>query len=129
MYRSDLIVSLQVDWWSKGTQSVASNAGVSLWTTNLVLQWYPSATGKWFVNSGLGIGFVNANDKLSFNDPETNARGLGYQVGVGYDIPRWEHLSLVPYAGIFGLTAGKDANTTAKTGGTVAQLGIGLSWR
>lgn len=126
-YRSDLIVAAQIDWWSTTTRAAFQSAELTLWSTNVVLQWFPSTTRRWFVTSGLGVGFVDI--WTSAGNANLNARGLSYQLGGGYEVPLGLHVSLTPYASYFATPGGKISDSQERLSGAVGQLGVGLGWR
>jgi hypothetical protein len=127
--RPNLIVGGETNGWSKTTEDQGDKAIVTVVTINAIAQWYPETTGGFFIDGGLGVGSMNVEVKApglpTLSDKTT---GLGYQVGVGYDVRVRKNFSLTPYATYFGTAGGKTENTDAKIDANVIQVGLGFTW-
>lgn len=128
-YRSDLIVAAQIDWLSSTRMALGARQELTLWSANLVLQWFPSTTRRWFVTSGLGIGFADITTTAFSGDGTMNAHGLSYQLGGGYELPLGTHVALTPYVSYFAAPGSRITDSQQHLTSTVAQIGVGLGWR
>ncbi|MBW8768163.1 MAG: hypothetical protein JF589_00230 [Gemmatimonadetes bacterium] len=124
-----MIVGLQLDWWQSTRQTGYQETSVTLSSTNLVLQYYPSATHRWFVTSGLGVGFMDVTTSAFSGGENGVAHGVGYQLGVGYANPVGRHLTLSPYASYFGSSGGRITDSRDVLSGSAFHIGVSLDWR
>jgi hypothetical protein len=129
VYRSEVTIAVQADWWSGGSRDPRQRTAASLSTANVVLQWYLPRANRWFLNGGLGIGVVSDDYLATVDNGEKSARGLGYEMGFGYEVPVGAHISITPVASYFGTPGSTIEGTTERMGGSVAQVAIGISWR
>jgi hypothetical protein len=127
-YRADVIVGLQFDWWQSMKRAGYQQASVTLSTTNLVLQYYPSKTRRWFVTSGLGVGFMDVSTTAFSGGENGVAHGVGYQLGAGYAKPVGRHLALIPYASYFGTSGGTITDWQDRLSGSALHAGVSLDW-
>jgi hypothetical protein len=128
-YRTNVIIGLQFDWWQSTRRSSYQETSVTLSSTNLVLQYYPSTAHRWFVTSGLGVGFLDVST-TTFNGGENGvAHGVGYQLGVGYAKLVARHLTLTPYASYFGTSGGTIPDWQDRLSGSALHIGVSLDWR
>lgn len=127
-YRADVVVGLQLDWWQSTNRSGYQETSVTLSSANLVLQYYPSAAHRWFVTSGLGVGFMDVST-TAFREGENGvAHGVGYQLGVGYAKSVGRHLALTPYASYFGTSGGTITDTQDRLSGSAFHIGMSVDW-
>jgi hypothetical protein len=98
-------------------------------STNLVLQYYPSTTHRWFVTSGLGVGIMDVSTSAFTGGENGSAHGVGYQLGVGYAKLIARHLTLTPYASYFGTSSGTIADSQDRLSGSAFHIGVSLDWR
>lgn len=127
-YRSEVTIAVQGDWWNGGSRDPREGTSASLATANVVLQWYLPNANHWFLTGGLGIGFVSNDSFGIVNDDDSSARGLGYEMGFGYEVPVGAHISITPVASYFGTPGSTVEGTTERLGGSVAQIAIGIGW-
>ena len=110
------------DHWLIGLFSNAwtrSEEGVTLTASTVVAgaRFYPSATGGFFLNAGIGVGAVDLTIPDFGNYRET---GTGALFGLGYDIPLGSAASLTAFwNGAAMASASGDAN--------FGQIGIGIT--
>lgn len=128
-YRTNLIVGLQFDWWQSTRQSGYRETSIMLSSTNLVLQYYPSTTRRWFVTSGLGVGIMDVSTSMFSGGENGSAHGVGYQLGVGYAKLIARHLTLTPYASYFGVSGGTIPDWQDRLSGSAFHVGVSLDWR
>jgi hypothetical protein len=129
VYRSEVIVAVQADWWKGGSEDPRERTAASLATTNVVLQWYLPRANRWFLTGGLGMAFVSDDYLSTVDNGDRSARGLGYELGFGYEVPLRPRISITPVASFFGTPGSRIRNTDERMGGSVAQLALGISWR
>jgi hypothetical protein len=99
--------------WSKSEEGVTLTAG----TLVAGVRYYPSATGGFFLNGGIGVGAVDVAVSGFGGARET---GSGAFLGLGYDIPLGTAISLTPFwNGAAVAFSGGDAN--------FGQIGIGIT--
>jgi hypothetical protein len=133
-----LVLSGEVDVWSKSENWVlVSNAGLettgssrfTIATLNAVAQWYPVPAHGLFVDGGVGVGRYQVSSKSrDVGGFSTYSYALGYQAGVGYDIPVGSRIAVTPSAKIFGFTGAKVEGLEGKLSVNVAQLALGVTW-
>jgi hypothetical protein len=128
-YRANLVVGLQFDWWQSTRRSSYQETSITLSSTNLVLQYYPSTTRRWFVTSGLGVGIMDVSTTTFTGGENGAAHGVGYQLGVGYAKLIARHLTLTPYASYFGTSSGTIADSQDRLSGSAFHVGMSLDWR
>jgi hypothetical protein len=99
--------------WTKSENGATMTVG----TVDARFRFYPSATGGFYLTGGLGVGSVSI-DLGSFGSGSNT--GLGFVLGLGYDIRVGNNLSLTPFwQGYAVTTDGSTAN--------VGQLGLSLT--
>lgn len=99
-----VLLGVATHGWTKSEQGVTLTAG----TLTAAIRFYPSATGGFFLNGGLGVGLVELDVSGFGNTSET---GFGAVVGLGYDIRVGSNVSLTPFLNGIGLTfSDGDAN-------------------
>lgn len=134
---SGLILSGEVDAWSKSEEWVlfdssgASSKGTARFTIatlDAVAQWHPLPANGFFVDAGIGIGRYQVSSKSrDVGGFRAYSYSLGYQAGVGYDIPLTSHVSLTPSAKVFGFTEARMDGVDGKASANVEQIGLGLT--
>jgi hypothetical protein len=124
-----MIIGLQFDWWQSTQGTGYQQTSVVLSSANLVLQYYPSMAHRWFVTSGLGVGFMDVTTTAFSGGENGVAHGVGYQLGVGYANPIGRHFTLSPYASYFGTSAGTIADSPDRLSGSAFHIGLSLDWR
>jgi len=106
-----LLLGGETNGWSKddqGTMVTAANASV-------VLYFYPSATGGFFLRGGLGWSTLDIEGIGSEG-------GGGAVFGIGYDVRVSANMSLVP---VLNFAGGALANDFKQN---VVQVALGLTW-
>jgi hypothetical protein len=106
-----LLLGGETNGWSKddqGTMVTAANASV-------VLYFYPSATGGFFLRGGLGWATLDIEGLGSES-------GGGAVFGLGYDVRVSRNMSLVP---VLNFAGGALANDFKQN---VVQIALGLTW-
>ena len=83
------------------------------------MRFYPSATGRFFLIGGLGLGTVSANVSGVGSGSQT---GFGALLGLGYDVRMGPKVSLTPYWNGFAMSS---SNSNANVG----QIGLGITVR
>jgi hypothetical protein len=127
-YREEVTIAVQGDWWNGGSRDPRVGSSASLATANVVLQYYLPRANRWFLTGGLGIGFVS-NDAFGLvDDGNSSARGVGYEMGFGYEVPVGQHIAITPVASYFGTPGARIEGTTERMSGSVAQVAVGISW-
>jgi hypothetical protein len=99
--------------WYQSEAGVETNVG----TLTVLIRFYPSATGGFFLLGGLGVGAI----RVDVTDFETETEsGAGAVLGLGYDLRIGNNVSLTPFWNGFAVqTSNADAN--------VGQIGLGLT--
>lgn len=93
--------------WSGWTRS-ENGATLSVGALIAEARVYPSASGRFFLEGGLGLGVVSAS--LTGFGSQSKA-GAAAVLGIGYDARIGQHVSLTPYWEGVGVTfSGGDAN-------------------
>jgi hypothetical protein len=128
-YRPNLILGGEINGWSKTSEDQGDEGTVTVATIDAFAQWYPDPFAGLFLAGGLGIGTMRVEVKVpglaTLSDQTT---GLGYHIGVGYDVRLGRSFSLTPYVTIFGTQGGKVESSGKKLDANVAQIGLGLTW-
>jgi hypothetical protein len=100
--------------WTRSEGALTLTVG----TVVALIRFYPSATGGFFLLGGLGLGSIYTSIDGFGSDSET---GGGAVLGLGYDIPVGESVSLTPFwNGFAARTSNADAN--------VGQLGLSVTF-
>ena len=109
----NLLLGVGTTGWYKDE----GGANLTVGTLDARLRWYPSTTGGFFLTTGLGVGSISASADGFGSASET---GVGFMLGLGYDIRVGSGLSLTPFWNGFAVrTDNSDAN--------VGQLGLSLT--
>ena len=128
-YRPNLILGGEINGWSKTTEEDGLEGTLTIVTINAIGQWYPQVTSGFFFTGGLGIGAMDAEISVpGIGSIGGKTKGLGYQVGAGYDLRLGTNFSLTPYATFFGTAGGKVDDTDEKLDANVIQIGLGLTF-
>ncbi len=127
-YGSRLIISAQFDWWSSTRRRSTQNTELTLRSTNVVVQWFPSTDRRWFIAPGFGHGSTNVQTTVPLGE-SASSQGVSYQFGAGYEIPLALHFALTPYASYLATPSGSSANSRNQISGSVLQGGVALAWR
>ena len=115
--RSDMLLGFEANGWTKergGARLTQSNASA-------IVQYYPAATGGFFLKAGVGISVIEASASAGTFTVTKSDRGLGLTGGLGYDVRVASNISVSPYA---MLAWGNIEDGGANNG----QIGIGVTW-
>jgi hypothetical protein len=127
--RSNLVVGGEINGWSKTSEDQGDEGTVTVAAIDAFAQWYPDPFAGFFLAGGLGLGTMRVEVKVpgvaTLSDRTT---GLGYHIGVGYDVRLAANFSLTPYVTIFGTQGGKVESNGKKLDANVAHIGLGLTW-
>ena len=127
--RPNLVLSGEVNAWTKTASDEGVDATFTIGTVNVVAQWYPQPAKGWFLSAGVGSGTIHTEVEVpglgKFSD---DTRGFGYQVGTGYDIRVKSNFSLTPFATYFATAGGKTDAGGTKIDGNVFHIGLGFTW-
>jgi hypothetical protein len=121
--RPNLIIGGEVNGWTKSQ----GGATLSIVSFDAVAQWYPSVTGGFYVDAGIGTGSITAEYDIGGGTLTQTQHGLGYQIGAGYDWRVGRNFSLSPYAKYFSAQTGSSGNGD-KLNAKVFHLGLGFTW-
>ncbi len=101
--------------WTRNEAGVTLSAG----TLTALIRFYPSATGGFFLNGGIGMGSV---DLSVAGYGSASEYGAGAVLGLGYDFRVGRMVSLTPFWNGIGISMseGGDAN--------FGQVGLGITW-
>ena len=116
-----LLIGLELDAWIKsinGDQLQLGNLGG-------IVQWYPASSLGLFAKGGLGLAYAKGDLRYPTSVFVDNA-GLSYLLGVGYDIPVAQGLSLTPIASFYGGNIG-DVQTANDVRFNVFQVLVALT--
>ncbi|MGH7513235.1 MAG: outer membrane beta-barrel protein [Gemmatimonadales bacterium] len=108
---------LQLGVGSSGWYRDYGDATTTVGTLDARLRFYPSKTGGFYVNTGVGVGQIEV--KVDGFGSITRT-GVGLVLGLGYDFRTGGNLSITPYWSGFAVR-GSDANAN------VGQLGLGIT--
>ena len=107
------LLGASTNGWTKSDDGLT----LTVATLTALARYYPSATGGFFLQGGLGVGSIRMELEDVGEDSET---GLGALVGLGYDLRVGQNVSLTPYwNGFATATSNADAN--------VGQFGLGVT--
>ena len=113
----------------EGTAWYHSDAGVDQLLASLqaVVYLYPRPGSGFYVKTGIGLSSFSAKD----NQDEVSSHALAGQVGVGYEVPMGQSLSIVPFANFLGSTGGNirfnNTVTDLSANTSLLQFGVGLT--
>jgi hypothetical protein len=108
-----LLLGVGTAGWTKSQLGATLTVG----TLDARLRFYPSASGGFFLTSGLGVGRVSAGLAGFGGASET---GIAALLGVGYDIRVAPNVSLTPFWNGFAVV-------TDNTSPNIGQLGMALT--
>jgi hypothetical protein len=102
-----------------------NGATLTVGTLTAMARFYPSATGGFYLQGGLGFGVVNlelefggtGNGNLTYTAEES---GAGAVLGIGYDFRVGRNISISPFANAYGVSF--DGGNAS-----VGQIGVGLT--
>jgi hypothetical protein len=125
---SNLMIGAELNGWNKTENLQSARTGM----VSAIAQWYPSVTNGFFAKAGLGVGRTTLTDKSVTPNDKLESTGLGYQVGMGYDIGIARRWSITPYMNYLA-TNGANAHLNgvdmkSKLDANYVQYGLGLSW-
>jgi len=98
--------------WTKSQ----NGATITLSSLDAIIRFYPSATGGFFLNGGLGLGMARA----SYGGASNSESGFAMLLGLGYDFRVGKNISLTPFLNGFGFS-------TSSTTWSVGQIGLGIT--
>ena len=126
--RPDLVVSGELNAWSKSENSEDVTIGYLMATTN----WYPQSAAGFYFKGGLGLGRMTYTVSDAFGSSKLQSTGFGWQLGMGYDWRVAPSFSLTPYVQYLSTAGAKatiDGTSTGETlNSNVMQFGIGFTW-
>ncbi len=94
-----ILLGVEVTGWSKVTDSNDNRAAS---TVNAVISWYPSAREGLFLKGGVGFGYLRGDQDTDEGIIFFDKAGVGYQVGLGYDLRIQRTLSVTAVATFYG---------------------------
>lgn len=107
------LLGVGTNGWTKSEDGVTLTVG----TLTALARFYPSATGGFFLEGGLGVGSVSANVSGFGSSSES---GAGVVLGLGYDVRIGKNVSITPFwNGVAINTGDGDAN--------FGQIGLGIT--
>ncbi|MEO6528072.1 MAG: outer membrane beta-barrel protein [Gemmatimonadaceae bacterium] len=128
-YRPNLILGGEINGWSKTSQDQGDEGKVTVATIDAFAQWYLVPDAGLFLAGGLGIGTMRVEVKVpGLATLSDQSAGLGFHIGVGYDVHLTQSFALTPYVTIFGTQGGKVESSGKKIDANVAHIGLGLTW-
>jgi hypothetical protein len=71
-----------------------------------VVSWYPSTREGFFIKGGLGFGFIRGDQDTDQGIIFFDKAGVGYQLGLGYDMRIQRNLSVTAVANFYGGSVG-----------------------
>ena len=98
-----ILLGAEVTGWSKVTDSNDNRAAS---TVNAVISWYPSTREGFFIKGGLGFGFIRGDQDTDEGIKFFDKGGVGYQLGLGYDMRIQRNLSVTAVANFYGGNVG-----------------------
>jgi hypothetical protein len=128
--RNNLVLSGQVRGWYKEENNQAANFSGVFGSA----QWYPAICYGWYVEGGVGVGGMRAEDLSTRDRVETTAPAL--MLGTGYDVRLTKNFSLTPFLNLYHIAkASLQLNGSplppgfdVKVGVNVTQIGFGFTW-
>jgi hypothetical protein len=102
-----ILLGGEVTGWSKVTDS---NDNLAVATANAVISWYPSTREGFFIKGGLGFGFIRGDKETDEGLIFFDKAGVGYQLGLGYDMRIQRNLSVTAVANFYGGSVGDIAS-------------------
>jgi hypothetical protein len=108
-----VVIGVGTNGWYQSQNGVTISTG----TLTALVRYYPSAMHGLFLLGGIGGGTIHAEAPGFGSDTET---GMGFLLGLGYDIRVGSNVSLTPYGNGFAVrTHSSDAN--------VIEIGLGIT--
>lgn len=92
-----LLIGIGLDAWVKSINGDPLQLG----NVSGVVQWYPAIALGLFVKGGLGMAYAKGDLRYPTSVFVDNA-GLSYLLGLGYDVPVAQGISLTPIASFYG---------------------------
>lgn len=100
-----------------GNVWLSNPEGLTMTTFSVIARFYPSSTGGFFLQAGLGSASLELTEKSDSN----SITGGSAVFGIGYDFRVRKQFSITPFFnGVMGSFQGGDANQN--------QLGVALTW-
>ncbi len=122
--RPTLFVGGETNGWANTEDGIEEAAGF----LTAVVQWYPQVASGFNLKGGLGFAGAAASDGVD----EITTRGLGINVGLGYDWRVARNFSLTPYVNYLRSVGGElkvnGFSTDVKANVDVLQFGLGFTW-
>jgi hypothetical protein len=118
---SSLLLGLELDAWVKSIDGDPFRLG----SVTGILQWYPLGKTPFFVKGGLGLAYARGDLRFP-NSVFVDNAGLGYLVGLGYDVPIDGNLLITPLASFYGGNVG-DVQTASGVNFNVFQVQLALT--
>jgi hypothetical protein len=112
----NILLAGTLSGWGKSEDGVTLTVGLAA----LTARFYPSASGGFFLNAGVGVGSVDLEFDFGPGSFTTSETGAGALLGLGYDLRVGRMLSITPWLQWFGVSY--DPGHT-----DVGQLGIALT--
>jgi len=98
------LLGVEVTGWSKVT---SNNDNRAMGTVNGVATWYPSTREGFFLKGGVGWGYLYGDQEtVSSGIQSLSEGGVGYQLGLGYDIRLERNLSVTAVVNFYGGNVG-----------------------
>jgi len=116
-----VLIGLEVDGWLK----TINGDPLRLGAVTGMLQWYPSSSLGLFVKGGAGLSYARGDLRFPTSVFLDDA-GLGYLLGVGFDVPVGSGLAVTPVASLYGGNIG-DVQNAEGVDFTVFQLMVALT--
>lgn len=127
--RRNLIIGGEFDAWSRSVTATGGKTTTTIATINAIAQWFPMPAGGFYLLGGVGMGIHRSKTRVAsgFQPPSDESNGVGYQVGTGYDFLLGSNVSITPFANFFGVRPGESSVVGPSVGGSVLQIGVGLT--
>lgn len=128
-----VVLNANLSRWSKSVHESGLKTAYSIWAPALSAQWYPQGSAGLYLSGGAGLTLSRMKISESGVSIEGDAKHIGLNAGIGYEVSVSPKLNLSPYAEFL---YGSGANL--KLGGTgtgynlsvnVIHFGAALSWR
>jgi hypothetical protein len=119
-----VLLGVGTNGWIKSDSGVDQNMGA----LSALVVVYPSATGGFFLQGGLGMIWYKADDGTD----ELTSTGFGALLGLGYDFRVGGNFSLSPFLNFLGSSGGNlkfnGAELDIDFNANLFQLGLGVTW-
>ena len=128
--RSVLVGGEVQGWFRNGNPATGNPADELLLAYSAVAYWYPSPHYAYYLKGGVGLVTYRIDDGTD----RLTSSALGPQIGVGWELPVIEHVSVIPYLNLFVASTGAEIkfNGNQILGNTslaLIQFGVGLARR